>query len=175
MFRTITFEQARDNSQYEYVWRARLRSGDVIWEQPGVSSDHLPADRVVSIGYVPCRRPDLPTIDVTVDVDRGERFVRYWTTIWKPTGRGTQLLYCIGIEHRGRHALLCYYTRYNKIVLASSRPFQPTWLPDPFGLLPRDATMLGGPGTARFGWLHDGFGGLVEIQPGNRLLFRSNR
>lgn len=168
---TITREQALNSSSHTFVWRARLITGEVMWEQPGVSSDHLPADAVVEIAYVP-RHEGLPTIEAQIDLARGERFVRYWTTLWMPTGRGKQMLYVLGVEQAGRHALLCYYPAFNKIVLAAERPFQPSWTPKPFGLLPGDAVSIGGPGTSQFGWRHNGFGGLVQVHPDKRLSFR---
>jgi hypothetical protein len=168
---SITKQQALARSDHALVWRAALRTGEVIWEQPGVSSDHLPADSVVQIDYVP-RQEGMPTIEAHIDLMRGERFVRYWTTIWTPTGRGKQMLYVLGIRTSGRYALLCYYPRFNKVVLAAERPFHPSWTPRPFDLLPPDATSVGGPGQAFFGWRYRGFGGLVEVLPDNRLTFR---
>lgn len=173
MFESITYDQACAHSAHEFVWHARLQSGEVIWEQPGVSSDALPADRVVGIDYYPVRRNDLPGIEANVRLDKGERFVRYWTTIWKPNGRGTQRLYVLGVERAGRYALLCYYPQFNKMVLATTRPFQPSWLPQPFSLLPASAVTIGGPGTNHFGWVDEGFGGLVEVFPNNRVTFRA--
>jgi len=173
MFQSITYEQACAHSVHEFIWHARLRSGEVIWEQPDVSSDALPVDDVIGIDYYPVRRDDLPSIEATVRLDKGERFVRYWTTIWKPNGRGTQRLYVLGVQRDAQYALLCYYPNYNKILLATTRPFQPAWLPDPFSLLPAGATTLGGPGTSHFGWIEDGFGGLVEVFPNKRLTFHA--
>lgn len=169
----VTREQAFDRSSHAMVWRAHLRTGEVIWEQPGVSSDHLPADSVVQIDYVP-RNPELPVIEAEIDLAKGERFVRYWTTIWTPTGRGSKMLYVLGIESNGRHAMLCYYPHFNKIALAAQRPFNPFWTPRPFDLLPTGAKMVGGPGQPYFGWKHEGFGGLVLVLPGNRICFKSN-
>lgn len=173
MIHAITQAQAVSFSTHEFVWRARLRSGDVIWEQPGVSSDHLPVDEVVGIDYVPCRRQELPTIETHVDLGRGERFVRYWTSIWTPRGIGTQRLYVAGIERLGRYALLCHYPRFNRIVFAAERPFQPFWNPEPFRLLPPASVSIGGPGTSHYGWHHQGFGGLASVLPNNRLSFRA--
>jgi hypothetical protein len=169
---TIMKEQALARSSHALVWRAVLRTGEVMWEWPGVSSDHLPADSVVQIDYVP-RREDLPTIEAHIDLARGERFVRYWTTIWRPTGGGTAMLYVLGVQQAGRYALLCYYPHFNKVVLAAERPFQPSWTPRPFDLLPPDAVSVGGPGSAFFGWRYRGFGGLVEVMPDNRITFRA--
>lgn len=168
---SITKEQALARSAHAFVWRATLRTGEVMWEQPGVSSDHLPADSVVQVDYVP-RDDLLPTIEGRVDLTKGERFVRYWTTIWTPTGRGKQMLYVLGVESHGRHALLCYYSGFNKVVLAAQRPFNPMWTPRPFDLLPTDCTIVGGPGSSFFGWRHQGFGGLVEAFP-DHLTFRA--
>ena len=169
----ITYDQACAQSAHDFIWHARLRSGEVIWEQPGVSSDTLPVDEVIGIDYYPVRRDDLPSIEATVRLDKGERFVRYWTTLWKPTGRGTQRLYVLGVQRGERYALLCHYPQYNKLLLATTRPFQPAWLPEPFSLLPTGAATIGGPGTAYFGWVHEGFGGLVEIFANKRLTFRA--
>lgn len=168
----ITKEQAFEQAQHPIVWRAMLRTGEVMWEQPGVSSDSLPADQVVQIDYVPVH-DGLPTIEAHIDLAKGERFVRYWTTLWMPTGRGTQLLYVLGIRWQERHALLCYYPDFNKVVLAAQRPFQPAWTPRPFDLLPAGATAIGGPGSSFFGWHHEGFGGLVQIVSSTRITFRS--
>jgi hypothetical protein len=114
----------------------------------------------------------MPTIEAIIDLSRGERFVRYWTTVWANSG-GTQRLYCLGIERQGQHAMLCYYPRHNKMVLAAKRPFDPPWTPRPFDLLPGNARFIGGPGEQQFGWLHESFGGLVRIFPGNRLELRA--
>jgi hypothetical protein len=172
MIHQLSFQQARNQSQHAFIWHARLRSGEVIWEQPGLSSDSLVADEVVGIDYVPCR-PNLPRLEANIDLARGERFVRYWTSIWSPKGNGVQMLYVLGIERRERHALMCHYPGFNKIVLAAQRPFQPPWIPEPFGLLPKAAISLGGPGCQYFGWHHEGFGGYVEVLPDNRLTFRA--
>ena len=169
---TVTQQQAFNNTKHAMVWRARLRTNEVIWEQPGVSSDHLPADEVVQIDYVPVGRPDLPTIQAHVDLTREERFVRYWTNIWAPNGRGIAMLFVLGIKRRNKHALLCYYPHFNKLVLAAQRPFQPSWTPKPFALLPPDCIAVGGPGTPRIGWVHEGFGGLVELLADKRITFR---
>lgn len=172
MIHSITQAQALGFSTHEFVWRARLRSGEVIWEQPGVSSDHLPADQVVGIDYVPCTIKDLPTIETHIDLGRDERFVRYWTTIWTPRSRRPQRLYVAGVERRGRHALLCYYPMFRSVIFATTRPFQPFWTPEPFRLLPTDAIVVGGPGTPQCGWHHEGFGGMADALP-NRLSFRA--
>lgn len=169
----ITYEQACSYSTEAFVWCAHLRSGVVIWEQPGVSSDSVPGDSVWRLDYVPCRRPDLPRIECYVDLRRGERFVRYWTTIWSPTDRGTERLYVLGIESDGRHALLCYYPGINKLVLSAKRPFHPSWTAEPFQHLPTDSRFIGGPQTSHIGWLSDGFGGLVDVLPDRRLTFRT--
>lgn len=173
MIHPIIQAQAVSLSDQELIWRARLRSGEVIWEQPGVSSDHLPVEQVVGIDYVPCARKELPTIETHIDLGRDERFVRYWTTLWTPKGRGTQRLYVAGVERRGRHALLCYYPAFNKVTFAAQRPFQPFWTPEPFRQLPSAAIIVGGPGTPQCGWHHEGFGGLAVALPDNRLSFRA--
>lgn len=173
MIDQLTYRQAAEHSGHELLWRARLRSGEVIWEQPGVSSDSLPADQVVGIDYVPGRRKHLPTIMTHVDVDLGERFVRYWTNMWSPNNRGMQRLYVAGIQYRGRHALFCYYPALNRLVFSASRPFQPTWKPHPFRLLPPGAVIIGAAGTSRCGWRTDGFGGLAVVLPGNTIEFRA--
>lgn len=163
----ISIEQAQSLSDHEFIWRAVLRSGAVILEQPGLSSDSLPADDVVEIAYIPTRRDQgFPEIQCRVDLARGERFVRYWTTIWK-NGAGTQRLYVLGVENRGRHALAAFYPRYKKLVVAGTRPFQPPWVPDTYVLLPGDTIFRGGEGQNFSEWLHDGFGGaLLAPAPG---------
>jgi len=169
----LTYQQAASLTTHQMVWRAKLRSGETVWEQPGLSSDALPADQVVSIGYVPVKC-SAPTIECMVDLAKGERFVRYWTHVWKPHGQGTQQLYVLGVRAAdGRHAMLAYYPMWNKMVLAASRPFTPPWTPDPFRLLPENAQIQGGVGSRFVGWTHHGFGGLVELANQNRLVFRS--
>ncbi len=141
-----------------------------MFEQPGLSSDHLPADEVVSIEYVPTRREDWPVFEARVDLDKGERFVRYWTTSWR-NGGGRQRIFILGMENAGKHALMAIYPNYgNKLVFATTRPFEPPWQPHPFKLLPTDAILRGGPGNPAFGWIHDNFGGVVVRYP-NRLVF----
>lgn len=169
MIESITQEQARRFTTHDFIWCARLRSREVIWEQPGVSSDHLPVDEVVGIDYVPTRA-GLPTIETNVDVGRGERFVRYWSNVWSPS-TGKQMLYIGGVQSAGRHALYCFYPRHGKLVFATTRPFQPPRVPDAFCRLPDNAVRVGGQGHQYFGWHVDGFGGLIEIRDG-RLSFR---
>ena len=170
MIESITQEQAQRFTTHDLIWRARLRSREVIWEQPGVSSDRLPADEVVGIDYVPTRA-GLATIETNVDLGRGERFVRYWTTVWSPN-KGAQMLYVAGVRSADRHALYCYYPRHNKLVVATTRPFQPPSVPEAFSRLPSHAVRVGGAGHQYFGWHVDGFGGLIEIQQDGRLSFR---
>ena len=167
----ITLDEARRLSTNDFVWRATLRGGAVILEQPKVSSDHLPSGEVILMEYVPTRGA-FPAIKCLIDIDEGERFVRYWTNIWR-NGGATQRIYVVGIERHGRHALLGFYPQFGKIVLADHRPFQPSWEPQPFGNLSKDARMRGGPGTNYLQWTHEGFGGGVEILPG-QMVFRSS-
>ena len=169
---TVTQEQAFNQTKHAMLWRAYMRTGEVIWEQPGLSSDRLPADDVVRLDYVPVARSDLPTIEAHIDLAKGERFVRYWTNIWCPNGRGIAMLYVLGIVWQKKHAMLCYYPHFNKIILAATRPFQPTWTPKPFAHLPPNALTIGGPGSSRIGWQHEGFGGMVDVLPNKRITLR---
>ena len=84
-----------------------------------------------------------------------------------------QRLYVSGVERQGRHALVCYYPAFNRIVFAAKRPFEPFWKPEPFRLLPSAAVSVGGPGTSEYGWHHEGFGGLARVLPDNRLSFQA--
>jgi len=163
----ISIEQAQSLSNHDFVWRAVLRSGAVILEQPGLSSDSLPVEDVAEIAYIPTRQDQgLPAITCRVDLARGERFVRYWTTIWK-NDAGTQRLYVLGIENQGRHALAAFYPKYKKLVVARTRPFQPPWFPDTYKLLPPNTIFRGGEGHNFSEWFHDGFGGaLLAPAPG---------
>lgn len=159
---TISLEGARSASSLDFVWRATLRSGVVILEQPGLSSDALPRDEIAQIEYVPARREDLPVITCRINLDAGERFVRYWPNIWRDGRGGFQKLYCAGIENRqGRFALLAFYPLFGKFILASTKPFQPPWIPQINSCLPAGCILRGGPRTNHIGWCHEGFGGTV--------------
>jgi len=168
---SAAIESAKLHSSEEFIWAATLRSSDVILEQPGLSSDHLPRDEVVRIEYIPTRRNDFPVITCRVNLEKGERFVRYWTNIWKPTGQGIQRIYVVGIEApEKKHALLGFYPMFKKFVLSNTRPFSPPWLPESLSLLPPEVVVRGGPGTDSISWVHQGFGGLVLVR-GNQLVF----
>lgn len=168
----ISLDQAIAQSQEEFVWSATLRSADVILEQPGLSSDHLPREEVVRIEYIPTRRKELPVITCRIDLEKGERFVRYWTTLWKPKEGGTQRLYCVGIDRGAQSAMLGFYPMFGKIVLCDRHPFQPPWNPETFALLPPDISVRGGPGSDHISWIKDGFGGLLVSREG-QLVFSS--
>jgi len=167
---SYTLQQSRSQSDHEFVWAARLTDGTVIHEQPGVSSDELPRELVAQIEYVP-RIPGLPRLVCAVDLTAGERFVRYWTTLWK-NRHSTQRLYVLGVERGGRHSLLAYYPRANKAIFAAERPFQAPWQPLAFHCVPSGAILTGGPGTRGMGWRYDGFGGELRIDSGS-LVFRA--
>ena len=162
MIPNISLDDAISQSQEEFVWRATLRSADVILEQPGLSSDHLPRDEVKLIEYIPTRQQDLPAISCRVDLDKGERFVRYWTTLHQPQRGQAQRLYCIGVEAGGRYAILAFYPTFKKLVVADCRPFCPPWFPETFKILSQGTVIRGGPGTDHFDWVKQGFGGHVE-------------
>lgn len=171
---TFPLDRAISESKLDFIWRANLRSGTVICEQPGLSSDHLPRDEVAQIEYVPTRE-GLPVVTCRVKLDEGERFVRYWTNIWSPRHRGTQRVYIIGVENRlGQYALIGYYPLFGRFVLSSQRPFSPQWLPVFDTHLPSGCIVRGGPGTNYIGWTHDGFGGTVMAQGRRSLVFSSN-
>jgi hypothetical protein len=163
----LSIEQAQSLGSLDLVWRATLRSGEVILEQPGVSSDSLPRDEVVEIAYLPTRQnTGYPVITCRVDLARGEHFVRYWTTVWR-NGGGTQRLYVLGVENRGRYCLVAFYPKHRKIVVANTKPFQPPWNPETYKLLPSDTIFRGGQGHNFSEWLNDGFGGaLLAPAPG---------
>ena len=167
----ISVEKALSLSDHHYVWRATLRDGTVILEQPGLSSDHLPRDEVVRMEYLP-RENGIPSVLCDIDLDKGERFVRYWTTLWHQ-GQGQRRIYVLGVELDGKHAMVGIYPHHgSSLVFATTRPFSPPWVPHPFKLLPEDAILRGGPGTPAFGWTYDGFGGLI-INQGKVLVFSS--
>jgi hypothetical protein len=168
---TVTLEQALARTNHDFIWRATLRDGTVIFEQPGLSSDHLPRDEVIVMEYVPTRRPDFPVIECRVDLDKGERFVRYWSTVWRNNG-GTQRIYVLGVERQKKFALLGFYPNFGKIVFAGKKPFSPSWAPNPFANIPEGASLRGGPGSPSFGWVHEGFGGVV-VNHEKRLIFTS--
>ena len=163
----VTLAQALALSSHEMIWAATLRSGTVILEQPGLSSDHLPRDEVSRLEYVPARRRELPTITCQFDLDKGERFVRYWTTIWR-NGGGTQRVFVLGIERDSRFAMLAYYPAQNKVVFAAKKPFTPPWQPETFSLLPPGIIVRGGPGSSFVEWVHEGFG--VRLVTGEKQL-----
>jgi hypothetical protein len=167
---SFSLAQSLGHIDHTFVWSARLRDGTVVHEQPGVSSDALPRDDVVGVTYHP-RVQGFPRIDCPVDLDAGERFVRYWTTIWQ-SKRASQRLYVAGVERAGRVALVAYYARANKAIFAATRPFQPPWQPKPFHCLPSGAVLTGGAGTPAMGWRHQGFGGELRIEKGG-LVFRA--
>jgi len=167
----VAIETAKSKSSEEFIWAATLRSSEVILEQPGLSSDHLPRDEVVRIEYIPTRRHDFPVITCRVNLERGERFVRYWSNVWKPAGQGIQRIYVVGIEAtEKRHALMGFYPMFKKFVVSHTRPFQPPWLPESLSLLPQGVVAKIDPGTNSISWLHQGFGGVV-LARGNQLVF----
>lgn len=161
----FSLSKAVDLSNHQFIWRATLRSGLVILEQPGLSSDHLPRDEVAVMEYVPTKNQNFPVISCRVDLDKGERFVRYWTNVWKQGGGGFSQLYCIGIESRqGRFALLAFYPNFGAFALSNTKPFQPPWIPDPTKCLSTGSIIRGGKGTNHIGWVNDGFGGVALAQ-----------
>lgn len=171
---TFPLDRAIADSQLDFVWRATLRSGTVICEQPGLSSDHLPRDEVVQMEYVPTHE-GLPVITCRVKLDDGERFVRYWTNLWSQKHQSTQRVYILGAESKhGKFALLCFYPRFGKFILSATKPFSPQWEPQaPTAHLPAECIVHGGPGTNFIGWAHDGFGGTVLAQSKRSLVFAS--
>jgi hypothetical protein len=170
---TYPLDKALVESTLDFVWKAALRSGTVICEQPGLSSDHLPRDEVVQMEYVPTRE-GLPVVTCKVKLDDGERFVRYWTNLWSPKHQSTQRIYVLGVEsRRGQHALLGFYPKYGRFVLSSMRPFAPQWIPETTTHLSPECIVHGGPGTNYIGWVHDGFGGTVLVQSKRSLVFAS--
>jgi len=156
----LSLQQAIGHTPHEMLWRATLQSGAVILEQPGLSSDHLPREEVVLMEYLPAARQGLPTVSCKVDVEKGERFVRYWTTIWRNSG-GTQRIYVVGVENSKKFALLAFYPNFSKIVVATTKPFQPPWEPNTFSILPPGVIVRGGPGATFVEWVHDGFGARI--------------
>ncbi len=164
-------DRAIAESQLDFIWKATLQPGTVICEQPGLSSEHLPREEVTQMEYVPTRG-DLPVVTCRVDLDKGERFVRYWTNLWSPQRRGTQRIYILGLENRqGQYALVGFYPMFKKFVLSTQRPFSPKWVPETTTHLPPQCIVRGGPGTNYIGWVHEGFGGTVLAQNKSSLLF----
>lgn len=162
--------KAIECSPHPLIWRATLRSGTVICEQPGLSSDHLPRDEVVRMEYVP-KQKGIPVVACNINLDKGERFVRHWTTIWKPAGGGQKRVFVLGIESRqGKFALLSFDPTLGKFALGAQKPFSPGWIPEATKGLPSDCIVRGGPGTNHIGWVHDGFGGTV-LARASELLF----
>jgi hypothetical protein len=166
----ISLDEAIAKSPEEFVWSATLRSADVILEQPGLSSDHLPREEVVRIEYIPTRQKELPVITCRIDLDKGERFVRYWTTLHQPQRGQAQRLYCVGVEAGGRYAILAFYPMFKKILAADRKPFCPPWFPETFAILPPTTILRGGQGQGYLSWFNDGFGGHVQ-QRDNQLVF----
>jgi hypothetical protein len=168
----ISLDQACAHSTEEFIWRATLRSSEVIFEQPGLSSDHLPRDQVQMIEYIPVGRKDLPVITCQIDLDKGERFVRYWSNIWQQR-KGIQRIYCLGIDRDKQSAMLGFYPGFKKVIVADRHPFQAPWLPESFSLLPPEVLVRGGLGSDHISWVRDGFGGLLRFEQ-DRLLFSAN-
>ena len=169
---SVTMDQALAQTNHHLLWRATLRDGSVILEQPGLSSDHLPRDEVVSMDYVPVRRKDWPIIQCSVDVDKGERFIRKWTTLWHQ-GQGQARIYVAGIQRGDQFAYIGVYPHMQcKLVFGCKSLFTPPWIPEPFKLLPPEVQMRGGPGNAAVGWTYEGFGGIV-VRYADRLIFSS--
>jgi hypothetical protein len=112
--------------------------------------------------YVPCRVRGFPTLVCKVDVDKGERFVRYWSTVHAIMTGNNQRLYIFGVENRrNQFALMAFYVMFGKVVLAATKPFNPPWFPNTLALLPPGSVIQGGVGMNHLGWLHEGFGGLL--------------
>ena len=165
-----SLSDAQAVSSHEYIWCATLTDGTRVAEQPGVSSDHLPADRVQRIEYLSRPNSALPRLCCDIRVEAGERFRRYWTTLWRPQGHGTQFLYVFGVERPSptgggqQCALMAFYPASHAIVFSHQYPFNAPWSPEsPVCLLPADGKLT--VEHEQTGWLYDGFGGEIARGP----------
>jgi hypothetical protein len=165
----LTLNDALRMSDHDYVWCATLLDGRNIFEQPGLSSDALPYDRVTDMAYLP-RLRDMPRLSCHASLIDGERIVRYWTTIWQPIRGDRQFLYVLGLRRDDRYALIAWYPQSRRYVFADHRPFNAPWNPaDPYVLLPDNVLRLDGPSP---GWRHNGYGGELSGAVMN-MMFRS--
>lgn len=164
-------------------WAVYLRGNKRIVEgehtgtlngRPSYSTDAIPSDQVVAVGYYPLR-PNLPKILCLVDPSKGERFVRYWTTVWM-NGRGTKRLYVLGwyriVDGAKKYNLLLYYPQDNKIALSTNKLACPPYDPDTFCLLHKHAVV--NRRSDEISWTFDGESAHVFQMPGG-MLFRSGR
>jgi hypothetical protein len=167
------------------AWVAYLKGGAKIYEgmptgvdgngKPNLSSDFLPSDDVISLGYVPKRVESHPRILCNINLEEGERFVRYWTTLRQVFGAGHERLYALGwykvVDGEKRYAVLYFYPQHGKVVLCNRRYAGPPMKPDTFALL-QEATVIGGPGQGYIGWKDEYFEVyLINVEGG--LIFQS--
>lgn len=164
-------------------WVAYLKGGARICEgmptgmnDAGVlsqSSDFLPADQVTAIGYFPIKGNQLKIL-CEIDLDRGERFVRYWTGVWG-LNAGKRKIYALGwyrdTDNGRKYNILYFYTDEGKILISTNRFAGPPYTPrDTFALLPKDTLVQRTKTT--LSWDNDGEKAYVISVPGG-LLFRS--
>lgn len=173
MWESISFDQARGFSREALLWYACLTTGETLWEQPGLSSDALPPEQVKQIGYR-ATTPGCPSIRCDINLDLGERFVRYWSSMWTPR-HGYSRVYCVGVRHEDRYGLMGFYPGYRAFVLGATRPFGLPREPDWRKSLPSDAIMVGGPRERHLGFLHRGFGCTVTAESKDLLGVRGYR
>jgi hypothetical protein len=168
-------------------WMACLKGGQRIYEgtptgvdgngKLNISSDFLPADNVVALGYFPMRNKNHPNIVCNIDLDNGERFVRYWTTVQRVVSTGKSRLYALGwykvIANVKRYAILYFYPNENKVVLCNSRYAGPPLRPVHTFALVQDAIPLGGINQGYVGWRDKYLEAYLINTPGG-ILFQSS-
>lgn len=132
-----------------YGWIAHLCNGSSIYEgEPSglnpstkklsLSSDHLPEEDVVAIQYVHLSDNNRPVITCNIDLDKGSKFIRYWTTIKSMSRSGSRKLYALGwysIKNNNKVYAILYLYPDGKVSLSNNRLSGPPYSPSPFILL----------------------------------------
>lgn len=155
-----------------YGWVATMQDGSVCGQAPGVSSDHLPADAVCALRYVPLRA-GLPFLQVDLNLAAGERFVRFWSMLQPMPLGGMPLpqrrLYVLGFRSGAEQRLVYWYPEEQKVLLAVDSSRSPPYRPvDTFGLLPADVVV--GAADGCISWGRNGVTAHLLVQPGGMLL-----
>lgn len=181
------------NTTEEFGWVAYLKGGIRVCEgqatgdnpynfmHTGCSSEFLPADQVYALGYVPLKDPKTPLLLCEIDLDRGERFVRKWTNVWR-NGMGMVRLYAVGwyreVNGEKKYNIVYIYPKQStngQLRLAMSVKMKdqpPAVLTDPFCLLPRETIVTQHTGSVY--WNHDGEpANLISVPRG--VIFRSRQ
>lgn len=140
------------------IWIAHLSNGEQIYEgaithtfndgRNSYSSDFLNKEDVICLEYRPLI-PSKLSIKCNIDLEMGERFVRYWTVVKDLINGKEQRLYVVGwykiINNEKHYSLFYYYPDYNAFTLSNSRFTGIPYKPSLFGLLKEAETfnMLG--------------------------------